>query len=90
MGYTRHTCLPCLITHKNDEKTRQLQAKKQVFHRKQGFQMTQFSPYTSQSTHFTFFKYCKTCGKRFKPTGKGSKLCEKCYENAKCKRGNRK
>ena len=29
---------------------------------------------------FTFKKYCKECGKLFRPSGKNVKLCDKCYE----------
>ena len=34
----------------------------------------------------TFFKYCDKCGKRFQPTGRTQKLCEKCQAKIRAKR----
>jgi len=32
----------------------------------------------SAKTRRTYFRYCDKCGKRFQPSGKFTKLCDKC------------
>jgi len=38
------------------------------------------------SVKHTFFKYCDGCDKKFKPNGKGQRICEKCKAKRRAKR----
>ena len=44
-----------------------------------------FHPYQSQKKPFVYFRFCRKCEKKFKPSGKGSELCDVCYLKSKQK-----